>query len=122
MAAGSLDLYIEKGSDFAKTFYLKNSDNVAIDLTGCTAYGQIKSLADLSGTALASFVVTIPSPQSQGRIDISLSKATTSALGGTGPTWKYKKQYAYDIILNLVDGTTIRLLNGNANISPGVTA
>lgn len=120
--AAVYDITIEKGSDFGLSFWYKTSDGAAIDLTGCSVEADIKTVADLTASPVVSFSATIPSPASQGRIDLALTKAQTSGLDGTGPNYRYKKQYTYDVILTLVSGEAKRILNGNANVSPGVTA
>ena len=120
--AGVYDILIEKGSDFSLNLFYKTDEGVAIDLTGCSVEADIKSIADLSASPVLSFTTSIPSPQTQGKITLTLTKAQTTALAGTGPNYKYIKEYAYDVLVNLTSGLTKRILNGKINVSPGVTS
>ena len=120
--AGVYNIDVEKGSDFSLTLFYKNSLGTPIDLTGCSVKGDVKAEADLAATPSTSFTCSIPSPQTDGKIIISLSKIQTSALAGVGPNYKYKKQYAYDIVITLQSGKVKRVLNGNLNVLPGVTS
>lgn len=122
MAAGIYDIYIERGSDFELILTYKDSNGVSINLSGCSVDAELKETADLSSAVLLPFTATITNA-SGGEITLSLTKAQTSSLVyAVGPNYKYKKEYAYDVLLNLTTGKTVRILNGKANVSPGVTS
>ena len=122
MAAGIYDIYIERGSDFELILTYKDSNGVSINLSGCSVDAELKETADLSSAVLLQFTATITNA-SGGEITLSLTKAQTSSLVyAVGPNYKYKKEYAYDVLLNLTTGKTVRILNGKANVSPGVTS
>lgn len=122
MAAGIYDIYIERGSDFELILTYKDSNGVSINLSGCSVEAELKETADLSSAVLLQFTATITNA-SGGEITLSLTKAQTSSLVyAVGPNYKYKKEYAYDVLLNLTTGKTVRILNGKANVSPGVTS
>lgn len=121
MAASNRDIYIERGSTWGMTLTYKDSDGVPINLTGCSVKAEIKETADLEATTVLAISATITSAL-EGIIELALTKAQTDTLESVGPNFKYKKSYAYDVVLILSNGNQIRLLNGVANVSPGVTA
>lgn len=122
MAAGIYDITIERGSDFELILTYKDSNGVSINLSGCSVEAELKETADLSSAVLLQFTATITNA-SGGEITLSLTKAQTSSLVyAIGPNYKYKKEYTYDVLLNLTTGKTVRILNGKANVSPGVTS
>ena len=122
MAAGIYDIYIERGSDWELILTYKDSNGNAINLTGCSVEAELKETADLTSAVLLPISASI-TDASGGEITLSLTKAQTATLTyAVGPNYRYKKEYAYDVLLNLTTGKTVRILNGKANVSPGVTS
>lgn len=119
--ASVYNITIEKGASWSTIVYYKDSNGNAISLSGCSVSAMIKATADLSAAIVLTINAVITNA-SAGEITLSLTKAQTSSLTAVGPNYKYLTRYAYDVLLNLTDGSTIRLLHGDANISPGVTA
>ena len=96
MPAAQIDLSIEKGETYRKTFYWKNQNKSAKDLTGYTARMQIRksnqSASFLQELTTGNGGITIT--PAEGKIELLISDTDTSALEGT---------YAvYD--LELIDG------------------
>ena len=122
MAAGIYDIYIERGSDWELILKYKDSNGNALNLTGATVEAELKETADLTSAVLLPITASITNA-SGGEITLSLTKAqTTTLVHAVGPSYRYKKEYAYDVLLRLITGKTVRILNGKASVSPGVTS
>ena len=117
MGAAKLNLTIEQGATFRKSFTLKDKDTeAAINLTGWTISGKIrKELTDAA--ALVTFTVSISNQVSNtGQFVVELTAAQTAAL-----PYDAKNLYYYDIEALKADSDTDRLLQGRVEISPEVT-
>lgn len=118
MAAGKYTIYIEQGSTFSLKINLKDSDSVAIDLTGYTGRGQIRKKST-DTTYLAQFDVSI-TDATNGEVTITLSAESSSEIVTTGASYLDTLKAYYDIEISK-DEKVIRILNGICYISPEIT-
>lgn len=114
MTAGVYDLTIEKGGTFNKTIYLKDSNEVAVNLVGYTARMQIRRTINSSNYIIELTTgnggITITGLD--GRIDLFISDTDTSAIT--------EDKGSYD--LELLDGTGVtKLLRGTVSILEEIT-
>ena len=105
------NLYIDQGSTFSTTVYVKNDDETAFDLTAHTAAGQIRK--SYSSSTAVDFTLEIADPATLGQINASLTHAQTGALE--------EGRYVYDIEVTSASGTVTRVLEGIITVSPQVT-
>ena len=111
MSAGTYNLTIDQGSDFALDLVIKQSGS-ALDLTNYTGRAQLRTSVDAS-SASASFTVTNTNA-SGGALKMELQAATSSSLTAG--------QYVYDLeIYTSGDSTVKRILQGDATITPEIT-
>jgi hypothetical protein len=125
MAATKFDLTgtakIEQGSSYKTRLYLSSA---TLDFTGSTSRGQIKK--KYSDTAiLAAFTATNganpidPDPAKRFWVDLTLTPTQTSAIPVDAAS-NYKKKsvlYCYDVEIELVGGTVIRLIEGTVEVT-----
>ena len=115
MAAGQLDLTIEKGATFKKVLYWKDSSKNAVDLTGYIARMQIRSSIKAS-----SFLIELTTENGgititplEGKIELYISDTNTSALQGNVGV--------YD--MEVIDGsdTVTKFIRGVVSMTEEVT-
>lgn len=112
MAATVYDITLEQGTTFSLTVLLKKPTKTPFDLSGYIGRSQIrKTHADTN--ILASFAVSIPSPQKDGKVIMSLTDEQTAALN-----FIYG---VYDLELESPTGEVTRILQGKVTLSPEVT-
>lgn len=114
--ATTLNLTHDQGASFLRSLTIKDSSNVAINLTSYTLRGQArKKYADEA--AAFSFVFTIKDQGTNpGEVDMTLAPSVTSALSIKEPT-----EYLYDVELVSAGGEVTRLFQGTITLSPEVT-
>lgn len=105
------NLYIDQGSTFSTTVYVKNDDETAFDLTAHTAAGQIRK--SYSTSTKVDFTLEIADPATLGQINASLTATQTATLE--------EGRYVYDIEVTSTTGTVTRVLEGIITVSPQVT-
>lgn len=111
MAAGKLNLEIEQGATFRRAITVTDVNGVAINLANTTIEGKAKQRLN-SSEYLFSFTIS-DRIDNQGKFTISLSANQTSLLDfSTG---------VYDIEIQFLEGTIIRLLEGSVVLNKGVT-
>tara|TARA_B100001996_G_scaffold149717_1_gene113955 strand:- start:74 stop:412 length:339 start_codon:yes stop_codon:yes gene_type:complete len=111
MSAGTYNLVIDQGSDFALDLVIKQSGS-ALDLSNYTGRAQLRTSVDAS-SASASFTVT-KTNASGGALKMELEASTSSSLAAG--------QYVYDLeIYTSGDSTVKRILQGDVTITPEVT-
>jgi len=111
MSAGTYNLTIDQGSDFALDLVIKQSGS-ALDLSNYSGRAQLRTSVDASSVS-ATFTVT-KTNASGGALKMELQAATSSALSAG--------QYVYDLeIYTSGDSTVKRILQGTATITPEVT-
>ena len=105
------NLYIDQGSTFSTTVFVKNDDETAFDLTAHTAAGQIRK--SYSSSTAVDFTLEIANPASLGQINASLTPAQTGALE--------EGRYVYDIEVTSTGDVITRVVEGLVTVSPQVT-
>lgn len=122
MPAAKSNIKIEKGATFKLTFFWKDENEVAINLTGYTARMQIRSSVNATGAALLELTTAnggIVITPLTGKIEITISAHVTKDLAWTSGV--------YDLEL-VLPGTpspdndyVYRLVQGNVSVIPEVT-
>ncbi len=102
------NLYIDQGSTFSATIDLTQTTG-SLNLTGYSAAGTIAKSYD--GTSKGSFTTSVDDTNNE--LDISLTAAETAALK--------PGRYVYDVIIKSDAGVITRVLEGQINVTPGVT-
>jgi hypothetical protein len=116
MSASKLNLpAIEKGATYRHTLYWKDSSNVAINLTNCTAKLQVRETIDSASPLLELSTVNLGLVITPllGKIDLYISNETTAVLIGTGGV--------YDLEIYFNNGDTTRLVEGKVVFKAEVT-
>ena len=110
MAAATLNLSIEQGTDFEATFTVRNKSGSGLNLLSYTANSTLKKhyTSTTSHPFTFSFV-----DRSAGRVSIAMTSGQTSQLNGG--------RYVYDVVLISPTGTKSRALEGFVMVSPGVS-
>lgn len=108
--SGKLDLTIEQGATFSRVITIKDSSNVAVNISTDSFAGQIRKRHQ-SSEKIADFAFTITNG-SAGQVTATINHATTTTMD-TG-------DFVYDI--EWTSGSTVtRLLEGTATVTPEVT-
>jgi hypothetical protein len=111
MSAGTYNLVIDQGSDFALDLIIKQA-GTALDLTNYSGRAQLRTSVDAS-SASASFSVTVINA-SEGALKLQLSATTSSNLSAG--------QYVYDLeIYTSNDSIVKRIIQGEVTLTPEVT-
>ena len=105
------NIVIDQGADYTASVDVTDSDGDAVDLTGHTAAGQIRKT--YSSTTAVDFAVSFANPRTTGTISISLTNAQTNAMKAG--------RYVYDVEITNGAGVKTRVLEGQVEITPGVT-
>lgn len=116
MAASKLNLpIVEKGATYRHTLFWKDSSNVAIDLTGCTAKLQVRESvdSDIVIVELSTANNRIIIDHNLGKIDLFISDEDTTVLDGFGGV--------YDLEIYQPNGDTTRLIEGRMTFKSEVT-
>lgn len=115
-----LTIEIAAGATFKLSFFVKNSDGSAVDLTGATARMQLRrqytsptAALSLTSSPAAGLSIT----PLAGRVDIEISESQTRALSSSS----VNDRYVYDAEVVLPSGEVLRPLEGTALVSPEVT-
>ncbi len=109
--SGKLDITVEQGATFERNITIKDSSNVAVNISGSTFQGQIRKRHQ-SATKEADFDFTISN--ASGGVFIATITATNT--GNMEPG-----DFVYDIEWTQSDATVTRLLEGTATVTPQVT-
>ena len=111
MSAGTYNLVIDQGSDFALDLVIKEA-GAALDLSNYSGRAQLRTSVAASSTS-ATFTVT-KTNAAGGALKIELAAATSTALAAG--------QYVYDLeIYTANDSVVKRILQGDVTITPEVT-
>ena len=103
------NLTVDQGTDFSSSVDVTDSDGDPVPLTGYSVAGQIRK--HYNSSTKVDFVATV-SNATAGIISLSLSEATTNAMKAG--------RYVYDVEIDL-SGTKTRVLEGQLEVTPGVT-
>ena len=106
------NITVDQGSDYSAVIDVTDSDGDNIDLTGYSAAGQVRKT--YSSSTAVDFTCTVATPASSGKLNISLSNVQTNAMKAG--------RYVYDIEITSSGGTKTRVLEGQLEITPGVTS
>ena len=111
MAAGTYDIVIDQGSDFAIEVAI-SEDGTVTPIQTHTARAQLRP-SPTSSTKTADFTCTITNA-SQGKIKMSIGNSTTASISSG--------KYYNDLeLVNTSTNTVTRLLQGVARVTPEVT-
>lgn len=109
--SGKLDIVIEQGVKFQRTVQIKDKDENPVDITDDTFSGQVRKRHNSTDETLR-FNITV-ADAANGKISVSLSESETTAVEAG--------EYVYDMTWEPSVGNKVRLLEGIATVSPGVT-
>ena len=104
------NLIIDQGSAFSSTITVTDNDGNVVNLTNYTYAGKIKKSYD-SSTSVS--FATPTTPGSNGQIAITLTDTVTKAME--------PGRYVYDVEITSSGGVTTRVVEGQAEVTPGVT-
>ena len=111
MSAGTYNLVIDQGSDFALDLVIKEGGS-ALNLANYSGRAQLRTSVTAS-SASASFTVTVTNA-ANGALKMQLPAATSSGISAG--------QYVYDLeIYTANDSIVKRIMRGDATITPEVT-
>lgn len=111
MAAGTYDLVIDQGSDFAIEVAISEDGSVT-PIETHSARAQLRP-SPTSSTKTADFTCTITNA-AQGKLKMSLTNSQTASISSG--------KYYYDLeLVNTSSGSVTRLLQGVARVTPEVT-
>ena len=111
MSAGTYNLVIDQGSDFALDLVIKEGGSALI-LANYSGRAQLRTSVDAS-SASATFTVTVTNA-SNGALKMQLPAATSSGISAG--------QYVYDLeIYTSADSIVKRIMQGDVTITPEVT-
>ena len=111
MSAGTYNLVIDQGSDFALDLVIKQS-GTALNLANYSGRAQLRTSVSAS-SASASFSVTVTNA-ANGALKMQLPAATSSAISAG--------QYVYDLeIFTANDSIVKRIIQGDVTLTPEVT-
>lgn len=115
MAAGIYDITCEQGATFLRTFRWLDANEAAVNLTGFSAEMHVRTAHKAATTIveLSTTQGTITLVPAEGRIQLNLSAAETTALPVS--------RGVYDLELISGGGIVTRLLEGKFIVTPEVT-
>tara|TARA_B100000941_G_C28184920_1_gene388924 strand:- start:18 stop:359 length:342 start_codon:yes stop_codon:yes gene_type:complete len=109
MAVPSVNIQIDKGTDFSSTFDLKKRDNAPLDLTLYDFSAKMRKHAEAPGHV--AFAATYGGQPANGNLTISLTAAQTGIIT-TG-------RYEYDVlIINRNSNIKTKVFQGQALVIP----
>jgi hypothetical protein len=118
MPAGIYNAYIEQGADWRLLLSITDVNDAPLDLTGYTGSAQVRASA-VATVVLAAPTVTFTVPRTTGQLTLSLTATQTKALVTAGLRFQETTNCIWELYLTAPDGTVLRVLNGDAYISPG---
>lgn len=104
------NIFIDQGSDFSFTVDLGNADGTSLNLSGYTVQAQMRK--SYASTTKTDFVVGSINT-SNNTVSISLTNSVTNNLKAG--------RYVYDVEIVSGGGAVTRVLEGQVEITPGVT-
>lgn len=104
------NIYIDQGCDFSITIDVTDAAGNVLDMTDYTAEAQIRKTYS-SSSVTATFSTAIN--EVGGQVNVSLTSTQTSAIESG--------RYVYDVNITDASGSTSRVVEGQAIITPGVT-
>ena len=111
MSAGTYNLVIDQGSDFALDLVIKQG-GTALNLSNYSGRAQLRTSVDASSVS-ATFSVTVTNA-ANGALKMQLPAATSSGISAG--------QYVYDLeIFTANDSIVKRIIQGDVTLTPEVT-
>lgn len=104
------NIYIDQGCDFSITIDVTDAAGNVLDMTDYTAEAQIRKTYS-SSSVTSTFTTAIN--EVGGQVNVSLTSTQTSAIESG--------RYVYDVNITDPSGSTSRVVEGQAIITPGVT-
>lgn len=116
MSAGEVNIIIEQFATWSLDLQLRDDAGAPYDLTGATAEMEIRDKP--GGTILATLSttggqITIPAPATDGNIELRLTAAETGALDFGSAL--------FDLLVTELSGDVLRVIQGRAKLSQGIT-
>jgi len=108
MSARVSNIVIEQGANFTNTYFVEDSNNTPLNLTGYTGAAQLAKHP--ASSTKTSFSMTITA--ATGSVAIALTSGATSSLK--------PGRYVYDVLLTS-GSTKTRIVEGTALVIAGVT-
>ena len=105
------NIVIDQGTDYSASIDVTDADGDALNLTGHTGKGQVRKT--FSSTTAIDFAVSVANPATTGVLNIGLTNVQTNAMKAG--------RYVYDIEITSGSSTKTRVLEGQLEITPGVT-
>ena len=111
MSAGTYNLVIDQGSDFALDLVIKEGGS-ALNLSNYSGRAQLRTSVTAS-SASASFTVTVTNA-ANGALKMQLPAATSSGISAG--------QYVYDLEIYTANNSIVkRIMQGDVTLTPEVT-
>lgn len=112
MAVPAVNLVIEQGTDFSRTFSLKRSDGSPLDLSNYTFDVKMRKWTGSAG--YISFATTYNANPTQGRLTISLTNSQTGIITSG--------RYNYDILVENTSSSEIsKVITGQITVNSTVS-
>ncbi len=109
MAVPSVNIQIDKGTDFSSTFDLKKRDNSPLDLTAYNFAAKMRKHADAPGSV--GFAATYGGQPTKGNLTLSLTAAQTGIITAG--------RYEYDVmIINRNSNVKTKVITGQVLVVP----
>lgn len=103
------NISIDQGADFSTTIEIKDSNGVAVDITGYSANATLRKTYYSSNSY--AFQTTVDGPN--GRVTLSLPASNTAVLSAG--------RFVYDLVVTNVALVKSRVVEGYVTVCPGVT-
>lgn len=112
MAVPAINIVIEQGADFSRTYSLKSTSGAPLDLTNYTFDAKMRKWSGSAG--YISFATTYNSDPTLGRVTLSLSNTLTGIIT--------EGRYNYDIIIeNQNSNIKTKVVTGQATVNATVS-
>lgn len=110
MSARVVNIVIPQGADYQNSFLLEDNNNAPIVLSNYSGICHIKKHPSSKNKVAVN--VSFPNP-SLGEVKISIASTITSTIN--------PGKYLYDVLLTDNNGTKIRVVEGTATVTAGVS-
>ena len=110
MTAATYDLVIDQGSDFAIDLTITEGGS-AKNLTGYSGRAQLRT-THAASSATASFTVSVVNA-TNGTMKMEMQASTTTGIAAG--------RYVYDVEITSGEGIVTRVVEGQIEVTPGVT-
>jgi len=109
MAVPSVNIQIDKGTDFSSTFDLGKRDNQPLDLTNYDFSAKMRKHAASAGSI--GFAVTYGSAPADGKVTLSMTNTQTGIITAG--------RYEYDVLIsNNFSGAKTKIFTGQVLVNP----